>query len=107
MALLALEGFDDGLAALRWPEQIGSINTTYGYGGTKGLLVGDTSNGALFMQVDAMTDDLTLTVGFRVQIKDHGTTTGGYYFVAGFSYSSSTMSTYFHVAVTVNPTTGA
>ena len=71
MALLAIEGFDDGLAAIRHSLADGTISPTYGKN-DNGMRVGDTTAGTLKI---ATSSDLTQTFGFALYITD----TDGWY----------------------------
>jgi len=106
MALLLLEGFDDGLAASRRGSAAGIVGTTYGYNGTKGMLVGDTHGDYFAVDLDTIETDDTLAFGCRINIQDDGPTVNDRYYIGGF-VSSYTMLNYYQVVVMVNPTTRA
>jgi hypothetical protein len=74
MALLLMEGFDDGLASTRNVVANGTIDAAYGRSG-KGMLVGDATNTYVRNDVNALSSDMTITVGCDVNIQSIG---GGY-----------------------------
>ena len=91
MALLAIEGFDDGLAALRYPTAPGAVDAAYGYNG-KGMRVGDDYSDQFSVEYSSLTSDTTLTFGAWVYIFTTDTT------ICGFS-DGRALHTYYNVKV--------
>lgn len=69
MALLAVEGFDDGLSALRWPVNATTPSVSYGKNG-RGMRVGDNVGGTLVIQWTAFSSDDTITMGSWIYVDD-------------------------------------
>ena len=82
MALLSVEGFDDGLAAARWPYLAGVVDAAYGKNG-KGMRVGDLYSDMWFVEYDSLTADTTLTFGAWIRIVTDGGT--GTILLCGFT----------------------
>jgi len=86
MALLTMEGFEDGLHASRYYQASGTVSTSYGYNGGNGMRVGDSSNGSMWMAPD--TADTTLTIGMNIRVVTCAATLAWAYI---FSYGGSTI----------------
>lgn len=81
MALLVIEGFDDGAQASRASTASGTVDVAYGKNG-KGMRVGDTTNGRYVVSLPDVSQGDTLIVGMNVR---PATNTGNGLFAFGLN----------------------